>query len=290
MFSSAMSMPVLSQPRRQIPRGVDRVVGQDQKRDLALPQARDERIRAGDRVLLADEHAVHVHQVGPNLALAGHAGNVAVAARAGGVSAVNPPLGLQFAMLAAICETSGGTAALSVREVETPAPGPDEVRVKVAISGVNPTDWKTRRRSTAAEGAFVVPNQDGAGTIDAVGPGDQPEPRRRARLGADGGPPPGLGNSCRVHDRARRARDPASGRCLLRARRVTRSASAHSLVLPQRGRPRRGSKRADLGRRRRRRPCGDRARALRGGRTRGRDGQWSGEGRAGAGQPAPTPS
>ena len=77
-------------------------------------------------------------------------------------------------MLAAICETSGGTAALSVRELETPAPGPGEVRVKVAISGVNPTDWKTRKRSTAAEGAFLVPNQDGAGTIDEVGPGISP--------------------------------------------------------------------------------------------------------------------
>jgi len=77
-------------------------------------------------------------------------------------------------MLAAICETSGGTAALSVRDVEVPAPGPGEVRVKVAVSGVNPTDWKTRKRSTAAEGAFLVPNQDGAGTVDAVGSGISP--------------------------------------------------------------------------------------------------------------------
>jgi NADPH2:quinone reductase len=77
-------------------------------------------------------------------------------------------------MLAAICETYGGTATLSVREVETPAPGPGEVRVKVAISGVNPTDWKMRKRSTAADGAFLVPNQDGAGTIDEVGAGISP--------------------------------------------------------------------------------------------------------------------
>jgi NADPH2:quinone reductase len=46
--------------------------------------------------------------------------------------------------------------------------------VKVAVSGVNPTDWKMRKRSTAREGAFLVPNQDGAGTIDEVGAGISP--------------------------------------------------------------------------------------------------------------------
>ena len=47
----------------------------------------------------------------------------------------------------------------------------------MAVSGVNPTDWKTRRG--AAAGAALpfpeaVPNQDGAGTIDAVGEGVDP--------------------------------------------------------------------------------------------------------------------
>jgi NADPH2:quinone reductase len=44
----------------------------------------------------------------------------------------------------------------------------------VRVSGVNPTDWKARRGDRGgAELAFpeVVPNQDGAGTIDAVGKG-----------------------------------------------------------------------------------------------------------------------
>jgi NADPH:quinone reductase len=47
----------------------------------------------------------------------------------------------------------------------------------VQVSGVNPTDWKARRRSGAdAQLPFpeVVPNQDGAGTIDAVGDGVDP--------------------------------------------------------------------------------------------------------------------
>jgi NADPH2:quinone reductase len=63
-----------------------------------------------------------------------------------------------------------------LRLVERPArePGPGDVRVKVRVSGVNPTDWKARRGGRGgAELAFpeVVPNQDGAGTIDAVGDG-----------------------------------------------------------------------------------------------------------------------
>jgi len=54
-------------------------------------------------------------------------------------------------------------------ERPVPEPGPGEVRVHVRVSGVNPTDWKARR----GELRFpeVVPNQDGAGTIDAVGQG-----------------------------------------------------------------------------------------------------------------------
>jgi NADPH2:quinone reductase len=54
-----------------------------------------------------------------------------------------------------------------------PDPGPEEVRVRIHRSGVNPTDWKSRRGSEA--GTTVdppqVPNQDGSGVVDAVGPG-----------------------------------------------------------------------------------------------------------------------
>ena len=52
-------------------------------------------------------------------------------------------------------------------------PGPGEVRVRIHRSGVNPTDWKSRRG--AAPGTDVspaqVPNQDGSGVVDAVGEG-----------------------------------------------------------------------------------------------------------------------
>jgi NADPH:quinone reductase len=67
----------------------------------------------------------------------------------------------------------GGTDVLQLGDRPTPEPGPGEVRVRLAFSGVNPTDWKAR--STADPGpAGKVPNQDGAGTIDAVGEGVDP--------------------------------------------------------------------------------------------------------------------
>ena len=79
-------------------------------------------------------------------------------------------------MLAALYQSSGDADVLHVREVPTPSPGAGQVRVKVAVSGVNPTDWKTRRSSGPPGGLASVPNHDGAGTIDAVGAG---VPKRR---------------------------------------------------------------------------------------------------------------
>ncbi len=78
-------------------------------------------------------------------------------------------------MRAAVYGDSGGSSDLTVREVDTPQPGPGEVRVRLAISGVNPTDWKARKRNQPPPGSLVVPNQDGAGTIDMVGSGVSPE-------------------------------------------------------------------------------------------------------------------
>ena len=62
----------------------------------------------------------------------------------------------------------------SLVDRELTPPGPGEVRVRVVVSGVNPTDWKSRRGSGPGESlpfAEVTPNQDGAGVIDAVGEG-----------------------------------------------------------------------------------------------------------------------
>ena len=69
---------------------------------------------------------------------------------------------------------TGGPDVLQLTDRPTPEPGPGEVRVQLAFSGVNPTDWK--RRSTAApSGTPQTPNQDGSGTIDAVGAGVSPD-------------------------------------------------------------------------------------------------------------------
>jgi NADPH:quinone reductase len=77
-------------------------------------------------------------------------------------------------MRAVVYSETGGPEVLRLVERDVPGPGPGEVRVRVAVSAVNPTDWKARRGRAAGEPlAFpeVVPNQDGAGTIDAVGDG-----------------------------------------------------------------------------------------------------------------------
>jgi NADPH2:quinone reductase len=61
---------------------------------------------------------------------------------------------------------------LRVAEVDRPEPGPDEVRVRVELSGVNPTDWKSRGGATPRPiDGFQIPHHDGAGVIDAVGEG-----------------------------------------------------------------------------------------------------------------------
>jgi NADPH2:quinone reductase len=68
---------------------------------------------------------------------------------------------------------------LTVREVDRPAPGAGEVLVKVALSGVNPTDWKSRSGATPRPiDGFQIPHHDGAGVIEAVGDGVDP-----ARIG-----------------------------------------------------------------------------------------------------------
>jgi NADPH2:quinone reductase len=59
---------------------------------------------------------------------------------------------------------------LRVADVETPVPGPGEVRVRVHASGVNPSDVKSRGLRKLAF-PRVIPHSDGAGEIDSVGAG-----------------------------------------------------------------------------------------------------------------------
>ncbi len=79
-------------------------------------------------------------------------------------------------MRAAFYEANGPAAqVLRVGEIATPEPGPGEVRIKLAASGVNPSDVKSREGRTRKI-AFprVIPHSDGAGVIDEVGSGVAP--------------------------------------------------------------------------------------------------------------------
>lgn len=75
-------------------------------------------------------------------------------------------------MKAVTYTSTGPSDVLALGEREEPHAGPGEVRVRIHVSGVNPTDWKARRGSGRAElPEPQVPNQDGAGVVDEVGDG-----------------------------------------------------------------------------------------------------------------------
>lgn len=73
---------------------------------------------------------------------------------------------------AIVYEETGPSSVLQLRDKPVTDPGPGEVRVRLVVSGVNPTDWKARAGSGSSRlDAAKVPNQDGAGVIDQLGPG-----------------------------------------------------------------------------------------------------------------------
>ena len=57
-----------------------------------------------------------------------------------------------------------------VGELPTPSPQAGEVLVRLATSGVNPSDVKSRRARPVTD-PLIVPHSDGAGVIEAVGAG-----------------------------------------------------------------------------------------------------------------------
>lgn len=75
----------------------------------------------------------------------------------------------------AACYSRTGPASdvLSIAARPQPEPGAGEVRVRVAWSGVNPSDVKSRAGTRSKDLPFpeVIPHSDGAGIIDAVGEG-----------------------------------------------------------------------------------------------------------------------
>jgi NADPH:quinone reductase len=76
-------------------------------------------------------------------------------------------------MRAVVYSENGPSSVLHLVERPIPEPDPGDVRVRMHVSGVNPTDWKSRANQPVAF-PEQVPNQDGAGVIDAVGVGVDP--------------------------------------------------------------------------------------------------------------------
>jgi NADPH2:quinone reductase len=79
-------------------------------------------------------------------------------------------------MMKAVYYEQKGPARQVLQMGERPLPEPQagEVRVRIRVSAVNPSDTKGRgghRGVTAMPFPLIVPHQDGAGVIDAVGPG-----------------------------------------------------------------------------------------------------------------------
>lgn len=58
-------------------------------------------------------------------------------------------------------------------EIETPNPGSGEIRVRIHVSGVNPSDTKFRSGWMGLRQPYplTIPHNDGAGVVDAVGEG-----------------------------------------------------------------------------------------------------------------------
>ena len=76
-------------------------------------------------------------------------------------------------MRAVVYSEPGPSSVLRLVERDVPEPGPGEVRVRLVRAGVNPTDWKQRSGTTygTMKEPEITPGQDGAGTVDALGPG-----------------------------------------------------------------------------------------------------------------------
>ena len=70
-------------------------------------------------------------------------------------------------------EIGPAAAVIRIGEVETPTPGPGELLVRLGASGVNPHDVKRRSGwlGVDTDCPRVIPHNDGAGLIEAVGDG-----------------------------------------------------------------------------------------------------------------------
>ena len=71
---------------------------------------------------------------------------------------------------------------LQIGEIDTPSPGLGEIRVRVHVSGVNPSDWKARLRGRGAglpfpmiiPGSFQIPVDSFSEPLAVIGWQSQP--------------------------------------------------------------------------------------------------------------------
>ena len=88
---------------------------------------------------------------------------------------------------------------IEIGEKPMPEPGPGEVLVRLAFSGVNPSDVKSRA-ARPFNGAYQIPHSDGSGTIEAVARAST----RRASASVSGrGMRPGSGRTARRRNTSR---------------------------------------------------------------------------------------
>ncbi|MFI7604868.1 NADPH:quinone reductase [Micromonospora sp. NPDC049366] len=73
-------------------------------------------------------------------------------------------------MKAIVYERTGDPSVLQLVDRPVPEPGRGEVLVRMAVSGVNPTDVKSRQQGPMPAD-WQIPDQDGAGVVEAVGEG-----------------------------------------------------------------------------------------------------------------------
>jgi NADPH:quinone reductase-like Zn-dependent oxidoreductase len=87
-------------------------------------------------------------------------------------------------MRAVVIRQHGGYERLAFEDRPVPEPGPGEVRIRLCAAGVNHLDtWVRRGVPGHAVPLPIVPGADGAGTVDALGPGVAgPEVGRRVVL------------------------------------------------------------------------------------------------------------
>jgi NADPH:quinone reductase-like Zn-dependent oxidoreductase len=75
----------------------------------------------------------------------------------------------RFPMRAIRQQTLGGPEVLELADVPRPEPGPTEVLVRTAAAGVNPVDWKVRRRGVMLGDPPFTVGWDVAGVVEEAG-------------------------------------------------------------------------------------------------------------------------